>query len=146
MILRRRRLPEHLQEPLRAFEALVPELQRAKAALIESVPGTRLPGRPLAETLAEFEERLRAVADGMSCWRAPGLEEVWRASSRGLGEALELAERVRTGAQEPGGFEGLIGLVEELLAPLEPFSDVANRFRELRAARYHRSVRGPGRT
>jgi hypothetical protein len=62
-VFRRRRLPEHLQRAFGAFEAIVPPLERAKAALTESVPGTRLPGRPLAETLLEFEEGLREVQD-----------------------------------------------------------------------------------
>lgn len=132
MIFRRRRLPEHLAGPFAAFEALVPSLERAKAALTESVPGTRLPGRPLAETLLEFEEGLRAVGEGMAAWRAPEVEEAWSAAASGLREALALAERLRVEAPDPGGFEGLIGLIGDLLAPLEAFEAAAERFRALR--------------
>lgn len=120
-------------EPSRAFEALVPRLERAKAALTESVPGTRLPGRPFAETLHEFEEELRAVGEGMDAWRAPEVDEQWRAARRGLEEALALAERLRVEAPEPGGFEGLIGLIADLIAPLEAFEAAAERFRDLRS-------------
>jgi hypothetical protein len=131
-MFRRRRLPEHLDGPYRAFGAIVPPLERAKAALTESVPGTRMPGRPLAETLLEFEEGLREVAAGMDAWRTPEVEEAWAGASAGLEEARSLAERVRTEAPPPVGFEGLIGLIGDLLAPLEGFAVAAEAFGELR--------------
>jgi hypothetical protein len=130
--LRRRRLPEHLEAPARAFDDLLPPLERAKAALTGSVPGTRLPGRPLAETLSEFEDGLREVRDGMDAWRSPDLELEWEECSRGLDEALEFADRVRTEGVQPDGFEGLIGLIGDLLAPLDAFERASTRFRELR--------------
>jgi hypothetical protein len=130
--LRRRRLPEHLEAPARAFDDLLAPLERAKAALTGSVPGTRLPGRPLAETLSEFEDGLREVRDGMDAWRSPDLELEWEACSRGLDEALEFADRVRTEGVQPEGFEGLIGLIGDLLAPLDAFERASTRFRELR--------------
>ena len=43
------------------------------------------------------------------------------------------ASRFREEAPELGGFEGLIWAVEELLGPLEPFAEAAERFRELGA-------------
>ena len=132
MSLRRRRLPEHLEAPARAFDDLLPPLERAKAALTGSVPGTRLPGRPLAETLSEFEDGLREVRDGMDAWRSPDLELEWEECSRGLDEALEFADRVRTEGVQPDGFEGLIGLIGDLLAPLDAFELASTRFRELR--------------
>ena len=107
-------------------------LERAKAALTQSVPGTRLAGRPLAETLWEFETGLREVRAGMDGWRAPEVEAEWSAAASGLDEALELAERIRTEARSPAGFEGLIGVIGDLLAPLEAFEASAARFRELR--------------
>jgi hypothetical protein len=130
--LRRRRLPEHLEAPARAFDDLLPPLERAGAALTGSVPGTRLPGRPLAETLSEFEDGLREVRDGMDAWRSADVEPEWEACSRGLDEALEFADRVRTEGVQPEGFEGLIGLIGDLLAPLDAFERASTRFRELR--------------
>jgi hypothetical protein len=131
-VFRRRRLSSGLETRRLVFEGLIPPLERAKSALTESVPGTRLPGRPLAETLLEFEEGLREVGARMEDWRASELEEVWRAAAGGLGEALARAERVRLAADAPAGFEGLIGLIGDLLAPLEAFEKAAERFRELR--------------
>jgi len=128
---RRRRLPERLEEPARAFDDLLPALERASAVLTESVPGTRLPGRPLAETLSEFEEGLREVRGRMDAWRSPDLEPEWDACSHGLDGSLALADRVRTEGAHPEGFEGLIGLIGDLLAQLEPFERAAARLREL---------------
>lgn len=132
MSLRRRRLPEHLEAPARAFDDLLPVLERARSALTGSVPTTRLPGRPLAETLAEFEEGLREVRRRMGAWRSPDVEPEWEACSLGLEEALGSADRVRTEGEPPQGFEGLIGLIGDLLAPLDAFERAAERFRELR--------------
>jgi hypothetical protein len=125
-------LPEHLEGPARAFDDLLPPLGRAEAALTASVPGTRLPGRPLAETLSEFEDGLREVREGMDAWRSTDVEPEWEACSRGLDEALALADRVRTQGAEPEGFEGLIGLIGDLLAPLDAFERASERLRELR--------------
>ena len=133
MALRRRRLPAGLEEPFAAFRRLIETLERAKAALTTSVPGTRLPGRPLAETLLEFEEGLREVRRGMDGWRAPELEDVWLAASEGLSEATALAARVRTQGSAPEAFQQLIGLVGDLLEPLEAFTPAAGRFRDVRS-------------
>ena len=132
MRLRRRRQPEALRAPARAFDDLLPALERAKAALADAVPGTRLPGRPLAEALWAFEAGLRQVEQRMATWRSPEVETEWIAADTGLAEALRLAERLRIGSDEPRGFEELIGVVGGLLAPLEAFEAAADRFRELR--------------
>jgi hypothetical protein len=132
VILRRKRLPDHLEAPSRALDELIGSLERARAALTESVPGTRLPGRPLAESLSEFEDGLREVRARMGAWRAPEVEQAWLDASAGLDEAMGLAERVRTEDVPPQGFEGLIGLIGDLLAPLDAFERAVVRFRELR--------------
>jgi hypothetical protein len=131
-MFRRRRLPDDLVAAHEAFSSLIPALEGAKAALTSSVPGTRLPGRPLAETLLEFEEDLAVVREGMPAWRAPAVEDVWRAADDGLRDALASAERLRVEAPEPAGFEGLIGTIGDLLAPLDAFHAAAERFRDLR--------------
>ena len=109
----------------------MPALERAKAALTESVPGTRLPGRPLAETLWEFETGLCEVRAMMDAWRTPEVEEQWVAASAGLDDSLALAEHVRTEADAPVGFEALIGMSGDLLVALEAFEAAAARFRAL---------------
>jgi hypothetical protein len=131
----RRRVPEDVAGSLRAFGAVVPALDRARSALTASVPSTRLPGRPLAEALLEYEGALDEIAAGMDAWRAAVVEEVWVRCDRSLIEARRLAERVRTRAPAPDGFQGLIGLIGDLLAPLDAFDDAAERFRELRRGR-----------
>ncbi len=114
------------------FDDVVSGLERAKAALTEAVPGTRIPGRPLAECLSEFEEGLRGVEAKMAGWRSPEVEQDWLGASAGLHEALALAGGVRIEGPEPDGFGGLTGLIAELLAPLEAFGVAAERFGSLR--------------
>lgn len=136
----RRQLPEELRPVFGAFEAVLAEVEPAKAALTEALPTSRLPGRPLAECLDAFEGGLRRARARMATWRHPSLEEAWRACDEGLGHALELAARLRAEAPDPGGFEGLLGTIQALLDPLDPFEDAAARFDGLRQRR--RRARG----
>jgi len=131
-MFRRRGLPPELDQPFEVFRALLGPLERARAVLTETVPTTRLPGRPFAEGLAEFEELLRAIEPAMADWRATDLEPQWSACLRGLHEAQALAEQMRLGATVPAGFEALIGAIGDLLAPLDAFIAAAERFRQLR--------------
>jgi hypothetical protein len=113
--------------------AVVEPLERGKAALPDALPTTRLPGRPLAEVLLDFEEGLRAASAGMEGWRVPEVEDEWRACDAALRDTLAMTERLRVEAPDPGGFEGLVGLLGDLLAPLEAFERAAERFRAVRA-------------
>ncbi len=135
MILRRKRLAPELQGRFEAFIRVVSEVEAAKSALTESVPSTRSAGRLLAESLSEFEARLNQAAAGMTSWRCPEVEETWLIAQRGLSRALALAEGVRLEAEEPRGFEQLIGLLGDLLAPLEAFRGAAEAFKWLRRRR-----------
>ena len=108
-------------------------VDRAMAALTEAVPSTRLPGRPLAEALAEFEEGLRQAKAGMGAWRRPTVEGEWQACDGAIEACLAMAERLRVAAPDPEGFEALIGTLDSLLAPLEEaFEAGTERFRALR--------------
>ncbi|MGZ8612924.1 MAG: hypothetical protein ACXWX0_11725 [Actinomycetota bacterium] len=132
-MFRRKRLPPGLEDAHAAFLATVEPLERGKAALTESVPGTRLPGRPLAETLLTFEEGLHEADAGMAAWRVPELEREWLAADEAIRTCLAIAERVRLEAEMPAGFEALIGTIGDLMAPLGAFEQAERRFRSLRA-------------
>ena len=133
-LFHRRRLPPELAAPYEAFERVLADVEPAKEALTQVMPTTRLPGRPLPEALAEFEGRLGRARDAMPGWRRPEIEAEWVACAAGIEEAATRAVRLREDAPELGGFEGLIGAVESLLDPLEPFHAAAECFRSLRVA------------
>ena len=128
----RKELPPELAPAYGAFLALLEVLEPAKAGLTDVLPGTRMPGRPLADALAAFEAGLREAGARMDAWRAPGVADQWEACRQGLEAASTLAARVRAEPPELGGFEGLLGLVEGLLDPLEAFAAAEERFRSLR--------------
>lgn len=132
MILRRKRLPPDLERASEAFRAVLDELEPAKEALTQVMPTTRLPGRPLADALLAFEERLSRAAGAMTAWRRLEVEEVWSSCDAGVAEARTRAARLRMDPPDLGGFEGLIWAVGELLEPLEVFEAAERRFRELR--------------
>jgi hypothetical protein len=63
------------------------------------------------------------------------VEAEWTACSHGLALALERADRLLALEEDPVGFEGLLGTVEQLLDPLDPFVAADERFRSLRRRR-----------
>jgi hypothetical protein len=130
---RRRRLPDDLKAPQRAFEAVLGEVEPAKAALTDVMPSTRMPGRPLPDALWEFDDRLARALELMPPWRVPQTEVEWSACEAGVVEARERARTLREEAPDLGGFEGLIWAVEQLMDPLGVFEAAAKRFDELRA-------------
>ena len=133
MILRRKRTTPQVQASFDAFRDVLVHLEPAKAALTDVMPTTRMPGRPLPDALAEFEEGLRRAEERMPAWRTPELEPEWTACERGVDDARSRARWFREDAPEIGGFEGLIWAVEQLMAPLDAFATAAERFRALGA-------------
>jgi hypothetical protein len=133
VILRRKPSSPEVLASFAGFRDVLEHLEPAKAALTEVMPKTRLPGRPLPDALAEFEQGVERAEALMPGWRSPALEPEWLACERGLVEARQRACRLREGAPELGGFEGLIWVVEELLSPLDGFTNAAERFRRLGA-------------
>ena len=132
MMFRRKALPDELVPSFRAFHELLEEIEPAKAGLTEVVPGTRLPGRPLDDALAGFVARLTRARDLMAAWRRPELEDEWSACADGLAIALDRATQLLDDAYEASGFGSLMGVVEGLLDPLEPFAQAEERFASLR--------------
>ena len=72
-MLRRRGMPTELAAAYDAFLAVLEELEPAKAALTEVLPGTRSPGRPLPDALAAFEAGLTRADARMPGWRTDAL-------------------------------------------------------------------------
>jgi hypothetical protein len=132
VIRRRKQLPPELAARYEAFQAVLDEVEPAKAGVADVLPGTRLPGRPLRDAVGEYRERLVRAERAMPAWRAPELECEWTECSEGLEVAMDRATRLLALDADPAGFEGLLGTVEQLLDPLEPFAAADERFRSLR--------------
>jgi hypothetical protein len=133
-VLRRRRPePTHPDLPVGAFLVVLREVERAKDAVVAAVPSARSPGRPLVDALLEFDTRLATAADAMGGWRHDAVASQWTACSRGVEEARRRGEHLRLTAPELG-FESMLGRIQELIDPLDPFEDAAARFRELGAS------------
>jgi hypothetical protein len=130
--MRRKQIPLDLLPAWRGFEAVLAEIEPAKAGLADVLPGTRLPGRPLAHALAEFEERLARASGLMVAWKVPELQDDWEACDVGLSRSLSEARRRLAEPPALEGFEAVLGLVESLLDPLEPFAGAEATFRRLR--------------
>jgi hypothetical protein len=105
-----------------AFDAVLADVERAKAALVAAVPAGRAPGTPLADAVLGFEESLRRAMDRMPGWHRDVVDDVWRECDRALRTVLAGAEWLRLEAP-PLDHEGLVMTLGRLLDPLEAFED-----------------------
>jgi hypothetical protein len=131
-VIRRKELPPELEPAFRAFSDVLDAIEPAKAAVADVLPGTRLPGRPLNDALAEFRAGVDRASALMAAWRRPELETEWHACATGLEVAGDRATALVGHEEDPAGFEGLLGIVQDLIEPLDPFVSAAERFRALR--------------
>lgn len=129
---RKKELPPELEPAFRAFTEVVEAIEPAKAAVADVLPGTRLPGRPLNDALVEYRAGIERAGHGMAAWRRPEVEDEWRACEAGLRAARAGAAALVGHEDEPEGFEALLGTVQGLIEPLDPFVAAAERFRSLR--------------
>jgi hypothetical protein len=134
-LFRRKDLPAELVPAWEGFRRVLDQIEPAKDELAGALPTNRLPGRPLADALASFESALERAQALMPSWRRPEVDDVWRTCAAGIDLAHERAEALRREAPDLGGFEGLLGTIQSLLDPLDPFEDAATRFRALRIRR-----------
>jgi hypothetical protein len=132
VIGRRKELPRELEPAFRAFGVVVDAIEPAKAAVADVLPGTRLPGRPLRDALAEYRAGIERAGRGMAAWRRPEVEDEWQACAAGLHIAEVRATALYGHEDDPEGFEALLGTVQGLIEPLDPFVTAAERFRSLR--------------
>jgi hypothetical protein len=131
-VFRRKELPPEILRAWEAFRRVLDEIEPAKEGLAEALPTNRLPGRPLVDALASFEGALERADALMPSWRRPEVDDVWRRCAEGVALARERAAALRHQAPDLGGFEGLLGTIQSLIDPLDPFEDAATRFRSLR--------------
>jgi hypothetical protein len=131
-VIRRKELPAGLLAPFAAFQRVLDQIEPAKAGLVDVLPGTRLPGRPLNDAVGEYVERLERARAAMPAWRCPDVAPEWLACDEGLAVALDRGRQLLSINVVPAAFEGLLGTVEKLLDPLDPFVAAAERFRALR--------------
>ena len=131
-MIRRKELPPELQPAFRAFSEVVDAIEPAKAAVAEVLPGTRLPGRPLNDALAEYRAGIERARAGMDGWRRPEVEAEWQACAAALDLAVARSRALASQKDDPDGFEGLLWTVQGLIEALDPFVAAAERFRSLR--------------
>jgi len=132
LVIRRKELPPELEPAFGGFSEVLDEIEPAKAAVADVLPGTRLPGRPLKDAVIEYRAGIERGQAGMAAWRRPELEAEWQACAAGLQLARERATTLLGRDDEPEGFEELLGTVQALIEPLDPFVAAAERFRSLR--------------
>jgi hypothetical protein len=130
-VLKRKRIPPELEDAHAVFGATLGHVEGAKEHLVAAVPSARMPGRPLAEALAEYEDGLSAARESMPAWRRPETEEPWAACSSALDEAMAAAERFRLRTPELP-FDALMFALQDLMVPLEAFEVAARSWRRLR--------------
>jgi hypothetical protein len=124
----RRRGTRLSPDQARALRSTIDAIDRGKDALTSTVPGPRSPGRPVAESLLDFEGALEEARTLMVGWKGPASEPVWRACSDALEESARMAERLRLEAPALD-FESLVMVLKDLIAPLEVFEEASRLLR-----------------
>jgi len=132
VVIRRKELPPELEPAFRGFSEVLDEIEPAKAAVADVLPGTRLPGRPLKDAVIEYRAGIDRAQARMAAWRRPELEAEWQACAEGLQLGEERVTTLLGKDDEPEGFEALLGTVQALIEPLDPFVAAAAGFRSLR--------------
>jgi hypothetical protein len=130
-VLRRKRIPPELEEAFAAFLESLARVERAKELLVSAVPSPRLPGRPLADALGEYEDGLASAREAMPGWRGPDVEAEWESCSEALADAIDAARRFRLETPELP-FDALMFALQDLIVPLEAFEVAAVGWRRLR--------------
>ena len=72
----------------------------------------------MAEALSVFEDSLGEASTLMPGWRDEAILEEWSRCNEALDQSLLMCARLREEAPELGGFEGLVGLIGELIGAL----------------------------
>lgn len=99
---------------------MVEIVEAAKADLVRAVPSPRgVPGRPLADSVAAFEDGLRRAAAELDGWAAR--DDIRHSCRSGIEASLAGAERLRLEAPTLD-YEGMVTVVGDLIAPLDVFS------------------------
>jgi len=130
-VLRRKRLPDDLAGAGSSFAAALRLVEAAKEAIATGMPTSRAPGRPLGEALFAFEEGLQESEQLMDGWWHPAVAAEWDRCREAVREALRRAEELRLAAPELS-FDQTAFTIQDLIAPLDPFEDAAQRFHALR--------------
>lgn len=127
----RKRLPAPLAAANGRFAAVLRHVERAKEEVMAAVPVARVLPRTLAEALLGFDTELLEAQERMGAWRVDELAREWDSCADGISESLRLSEALRIEAPEMG-FESLVGMIGDLIVPLEAFERAAERFEELK--------------
>jgi hypothetical protein len=103
-----------------SHDRVVDLVEWAKAELVQAVPSPRgIPGRPVADAVAAFEDGLRRA--GAELGRQPaGAGDVRNAWTAGIEESLVRAERLRLEGSV-SDYEALVNALGDLMAPLDVF-------------------------
>ncbi len=100
------------------FDRALHRVETAKRELLIAVPSPRgVPGRPIAEALIAFEERLREAGEIL-----PAAHPARDNFRDAIAEALRRAERVRLDAPALD-YEGLVTVLADLIEPLDALAE-----------------------
>jgi hypothetical protein len=130
-VLRRRPpLPDDLHVAWWSFVDCAEVVEGGRRRLLATLPAGRVEPAPVGVGLDAVTAATADARAWMPRWRElPGLEEAWRGCAAALDEADAAVPAARAVAASTGELEELLGVVQEVIDPLDAFANAERAWR-----------------
>lgn len=131
----RKRMPERLAAPWKAFRDQAERVEAAREALLGCLPVGRVDPAPVPVGLDLLRDELEAVRAELHAWRVVEVEVEWEACRASVEEALGQVEPARAVAVTTTELEALLEAVGEVVEPLDAWADAERAWLRQRVRR-----------
>lgn len=123
MLRKRPPLPSDLHDAWWAFVDCAEVVEGGRRQLLATLPAGRVEPAPIGVGLDALGTAIEDAQAWMPRWRIPEMADAWDDCADGLDEANAAIPEVRRTAASPGELEDLLGVMAEVIDPLDAFAD-----------------------
>jgi hypothetical protein len=126
---RRPDLPPDLRDAWWTFVDCAEVIEGGRRQLLATLPAGRVEPAPIGVGLDAVVAAVEDARSWMPAWRIEPLEGSWRDCDAALDESLAAVPAAREFAAAPGELEDLLGLLADVVDPLDAFADAERAWR-----------------